>query len=202
MSSSIGVLNYFAFFTLYIICFVFIYQKFSELIGFSILIVVNLAFLLFVLNDIMSIFQRSIYFVPMIACFGVIVGVVLHSVVLIFILMMSNNLQAKYTKKYGAPITLPKKYQNKMEIIKRLMIASFCLGSIILYSLFYNYDNLKHNFLAMLKDFGLKSLYQHKEIFVTLGASLALMGISGKQVFDANEFSKLSRQQLMDEPAK
>lgn len=202
MSSSIGVLNYFAFFTLYIICFVFIYQKFSELIGFSILIVVNLAFLLFVLNDVMTIFQRSIYFVPMVACFGVIVGVVLHSVVLIFILMMSNNLQAKYTKKYGAPITLPKKYQNKMEIIKRLMIASFCLGSIILYSLFYNYDNLKHNFLAMLKDFGLKSLYQHKEIFVTLGASLALMGISGKQVFDANEFSKLSRQQLMDKPEK
>jgi len=202
MSSSIGVLNYFAFFTLYIICFVFIYQKFSELIGFSILIVVNLAFLLFVLNDVMSILQRSIYFVPMIACFGVIVGVVLNSVVLIFILMMSNNLQAKYTKKYGAPITLPKKYQNKMEIVKRLMIASFCLGSIILYSLFYNYDNLKHNFLAMLKDFGLKSLYQHKEIFVTLGASLALMGISGKQVFDANEFSKLSRQQLMDKHVK
>jgi hypothetical protein len=202
MSSSIGVLNYFAFFTLYIICFVFIYQKFSELIGFSILIVVNLAFLLFVLNDVMSILQRSIYFVPMIACFGVIVGVVLHSVVLIFILMMSNNLQAKYTKKYGAPITLPKKYQNKMEIVKRLMIASFCLGSIILYSLFYNYDNLKHNFLALLKDFGLRSLYQHKEIFVTLGASLALMGISGKQVFDANEFSKLSRQQLMDKPVK
>ena len=202
MSSSIGVLNYFAFFTLYIICFVFIYKKFSELIGFSILIVVNLAFLLFVLNDIMTIFQRSIYFVPMIACLGVIVGVVLHSVVLIFILMMSNNLQSKYTKKYGAPITLPKKYQNKMEMIKRLMIASFCLGFIILYSLFYNYDNLKHNFLALLKDFGLKSLYQHKEIFITLGASLALMGISGKQVFDANEFSKLSRQQLMDKPVK
>lgn len=200
MSSSISVLNYFAFFSLYIICFVFIYKKFSELIGFSILIVVNLAFLLFVLNDIMAIFQRSIYFIPMIACFGIIVGLALHSVVLIFILMMSNNLRAKYTKKYGAPITLPKKYQTKMEIIKRLMIASFCLGTVILYCLFYNYDELKHNFLALLKDFGLKSLYQYKVMFITLGASLALMGISGKQVFDANEFSKLSRQQLMDKP--
>jgi hypothetical protein len=198
MSSSVSVLNYFAFFTLYIICFVFIYQKFSELIGFSILIVVNLAFLLFSLNDVMAIFQRSIFFVPQVACFSIIVGTVLHSVVLIFILMMSNNLQAKYTKKYGAPLSLPKKYKNKMELIKRLMIASFCLGFVILYVLFYYYDGLKHNFVMLLKNLDVKSIYQYKTLFFTLGASLALMGISGKQVFDANEFSKLSRQELMD----
>jgi hypothetical protein len=198
MGTSIGVLNYLAFFTLYIICFVFIYQKFSELIGFSILIVINIAFLLFVFNDVMLILQKSIFFVPMVACFAIIVGVVLHTVVLIFILMMSNNLQAKYTRKYGAPITLPKKYQNKMELIKRLMIASFCLGFVILYSLFYYYEDLKHSMLMLLKNIEIKSFYEYKTMFFTLGASLALMGISGKQVFDANEFSKLSRQSLMD----
>jgi hypothetical protein len=198
MGTSIGILNYLAFFTLYIICFVFIYQKFSELIGFSILIVVNIAFLLFVFNDVMLIVQKSIFFVPMVACFAIIVGIVLHTVVLIFILMMSNNLQAKYTKKYGAPITLPKKYQNKMELIKRLMIASFCLGFVILYSLFYFYEDLKHSTLILLKNIEIKSFYEYKTLFFTLSASLALMGISGKQVFDANEFSKLSRQTLMD----
>lgn len=198
MSSSIGVLNYFAFFTLYIICFVFIYQKFSELVGFSILIVINLAFLLFSLNDVMAIFQRSLFFVPMVACFSIVAGLVLHSVVLIFILMMTNNLQSKYTKKYGSPMSLPKKYQNKMELIKRLMIASFCLGFVILYVLFYYYDSLKHSFVILLKNIELRTFYDYRILFLTLGASLALMGISGKQVFDANEFSKLSRQQLMD----
>jgi len=198
MSSSIGVLNYFAFFTLYFICFVFIYQKFSELVGFSILIVINLAFLLFSLNDVMAIFQRSLFFVPIVACFAIVSGLVLHSVVIIFILLMSNNLQAKYSKKYGGPITLPKKYQNKMEIIKRLMIASFCLGFVILYVLFYYYDDLKHSFVILLKNVELRSFYDYRVLFLTLGASLALMGISGKQVFDANEFLKLSRQQLMD----
>jgi len=198
MSTSIGVLNYFAFFTLYIICFVFIYQKFSEVIGFSILTVINLAFLLFVLNDVMAVMQRSMFFVPLVGCFSVIVGLLFHSIVLIFILIMSNNLQAKYTKQYGTPLTLPKKYQNKMELIKRLMIASFCLGFLILYCLFYYSEELKHSLVMLIKTADLKSIYQYRVLFFTLGASLSLMGISSKQIFDANEFSKLSRQELMD----
>jgi hypothetical protein len=95
-------------------------------------------------------------------------------------------------------MSLPKKYQNKMELIKRLMIASFCLGFVILYVLFYYYDSLKHSFVILLKNIELRTFYDYRILFLTLGASLALMGISGKQVFDANEFSKLSRQQLMD----
>ena len=150
------------------------------------------------MNDIMSIFEKTSTFVPMISCFAVIVGLVFHTVVLIFILMMSTNLQAKYSKKYGSPLELPKKYADMMETVKQLMIISFCLGFIILYILFYYNESINRNFSMLIKHLDLKLISENKLIFVTLSASLALMGISSKQVYDGNLFSKLSRQQLMD----
>lgn len=203
MATSIPVLNYFAFFTLFIIGFVFIYQKFSEIIGFYLLIIVNIAFFFFVLNDLMKILETSLHFVPMIAIFAAVVGSVFHTVLLIFILMVVTNLKGKFEQKKGAPMELPKKYADKMETVKRLMITSFCLGFIILYNLFYYKPPLEQNFSMLMTYFSFKSLsdntlVKHSGLFLTLAASLVLMGISSKQVFDGNEFSKLSRQQLMD----
>ena len=202
MSSSIGILNYFAFFILYIICFVFIYRKFSEIIGFYVLIVVNIAFLLYALNDVIQIFEYSDSFILMIACFAVITGLIFHTVLIIFILMMSNNLNIKYTKRYGTPFNLPKKYQKNMDLIKFLMIASFFLGCIILYILFYYNNELEYNFINILKYFNITKLFEYRILFFTLTASLILLGISSYQVYIGNEFSKLSKQKLMDKPKK
>jgi hypothetical protein len=132
----------------------------------------------------------------MVACFAIISGLVLNSVVIIFILILSNSINARYTKKHGAPITLPLKYKNKMELIKRLMIATFALGLLVLYNLFYYNVYLKHNLVLLLSHMELKYIYEYRFLFFTLAASFAIMGISGKQVFEANEFSKLSRHAL------
>jgi hypothetical protein len=203
MATSIPVLNYFAFFTLFIIGFVFIYEKFSEIIGFYLLIIVNIAFFFYVLNDLMKILETSLHFVPMLAIFAVIVGSVFHTVLLVFILMVVTNLKGKFEKKKGAPLQLPVKYANKMEIIKRFMITCFCLGFIILYNLFYYKPPLEQNFAMLLTYFTFKSptdntFTKNSSLYLTLAASLILMGMSSKQVFDGNEFSKLSRQELMD----
>ena len=200
MSTSIGILNYFAFFILYIICFVFFYNKFSEIVGFSILIVIHFAFMLYSINDVMKIFKDSYFFVQMMACFSIIIGLTLHTVVLIFILMVINNMQVKYTKKYGTPLNIPNKYKDKMELIKRLMIASFCLGIVILYIIFYYNNDLNHNFATILRYFNVIDLIKYKTLFFTLSASLVLMGISSYQVYIGNTFTQLSRQQLMDKP--
>jgi hypothetical protein len=202
MAASIAVLNYFAFFVLYIIGFVFIYQKFSEIIGFSLLIVVNLAFFFYAVNDLMKMFESALNFVTFVSIFAVISGTVLHSVLLIFILMVITNLKGKFEKAAGAPINLPKQYADMLETIKRLMIASFCLGFCILYNLFYYRKLLEINFTMLMTYIDFKSpvdntLTRHLTLFFTLAASLALMGISGKQVFDGRYLSRLSRQELM-----
>lgn len=200
MAQSIGFLNYLAFFVLYIICFVFIYQKFSELIGFGILLVVNTACFFYVTNDVMKIFQTSFSFVQMISILSVIVGLSFHTVIIVFVIMVANNLNIKYTKKYGTPFNLPKKHKQNLELLKRLMITSFCLGTVILYNLFYYNNDLKHKLLLIMTHFEIKQLYEYKTLFFTLAAALSLMGISSYEIFIGDSFSKLSRQQLMDEP--
>lgn len=198
MATSISFLNYFAFFSLFIICFVFFYQKFSEIVGFSILIVVNIAFLFYLINDLMTIFDKTTYFVPMVAVFSLIVGLVFNTVLLIFILMVANTLQVKYTKKYGTPLNLPMKYKNKMELIKRFMISCFCLGSVILYMLFYKLNDINHSLYTIIKYISIKNFIIYKEVMLIFIASMALMGMSSYQVYAGNSFTLLSRNDLSD----
>jgi hypothetical protein len=197
MAKSIALLNYLAFFILYIICFVFIYKKNSEYIGFSVLLIVNIATMLYSTNQLMDIFQGSKFFVEMIAILSLLVGLVFHTVLIIFILMVANNLNVKYTKKYGKPFNLPDRYKKKLDLVKRLMISSFCLGSVILFILFNYTDELKINLLSIITNFDINVIFNKYILFFTLTASLALMGISSYQIFTGDEFSKLSRQQLM-----
>jgi hypothetical protein len=194
MAQSNGLLNYLAFFLLYIICFIFINKKNSEYIGFSILLIVNIATMLYSTNQLMYIFQGSKYFVELIAILSVIVGLVFHTVLIIFILMVANNLNSKNIKKYGMPFNLPDKYKKKLDLIKRLMISSFCLGTVILFILLNYSKDLNINLLSIITNFDITVLFNNYILFFTLAAALALMGISSYQIFAGDEFSKLSRQ--------
>jgi hypothetical protein len=197
MAESIALLNYLAFFILYIICFVFIYKKNSEYIGFSVLLIVNIATMLYSTNQLMYIFQASKFFVEMIAILSLLVGLVFHTVLIIFILMVANNLNVKYTKKYGTPFNLPDRYRKKLGLIKRLMISSFCLGTVILFILLNYTNELNIKLLPIITKFDINVLFNKYILCFTLSASLALIGISSYQIFAGDEFSKLSRQQLM-----
>jgi len=198
MSASIGVLNYFAFFVLYVICFVFIYKQYTEIIGFSILIVINIACFLYTINDVMNILQFSVSFVQMFACLSIVIGLIISTVIVSFILVVANNLNVKYSKKYGTPLNLPNKYKNTLEIIKGLLIASFCLGSVILYSLTYYSDDLKQKLFLIVKYLSLKIISENKLLVFVLTSSSALIGIVVYALIISLPFSKLSRQELMD----
>ena len=115
MEQTISILNYLAFFILYIISFVFIYKKNTEYIGFTVLLVINIAAMFYTTSQLMDIFQRARYFVEMIASLSVIVGIVFHTVLIIFIIIVANNLNSKNIKKYGTQFNLPEKYKKKLE---------------------------------------------------------------------------------------
>lgn len=88
--------------------------------------------------------------------------------------------------------------KKKLDLVKRLMISSFCLGTVVLFILL-NYNNeLKTDLLSIVSKFDISILFEKYTLFFTLAASLALMGISSYQIFAGDEFSKLSRQELMN----
>jgi hypothetical protein len=116
--------------------------------------------------------------------------------------MIANNLQTKFTKKNGMPFELPNKYREKLEFIKQLMITSFCLGSIILYILFYYKSELNYDILSIINSFKMKYLIEKWLIFFTLFASTSLIGISYYEITIGNSFLMLSKQAFMDIPKK
>ena len=122
-------LEYFAFFIMYIGSFAFINKKYTEIIGFGLLFVVNTAFMFFSINDMIQINNQN--FISLLSRFAVVIGVAFHFISIIFILMMLNNLNKKFSGKRGTPIDLPPKYVSKINDFKQIMIACFSLGVIL-----------------------------------------------------------------------
>lgn len=151
------------------------------------LFVVNAAFMVYVFNELLL--QNIATFMPAIASLSIMVGSIFHFISLIFILMMVNNLNKKFTVVRGTPIELPPLYANKLDTFKQLMIACFCVGFVILIALLYSDNNAKT---------GLYTNALNSTKIVTVSMSIALIIMSSIQLATATEFSKLSRQELID----
>ena len=200
MAKSIGILNYLGFLLLYIICFIFLFKNYSEYIGFTVLLILNIASLLYVTNDVMKILEESYFFVQMFTCLSIIVGLTFTTVVIIFILMISNNIHSKYLKLYGKYLDFPKKYRRIIDELKKFIVASLSLVGVLLYILFYYNDSLNVDLTMLLSYFKLKFLNDKKLLFFTLALSIVLITISSYEVYLGNSLLMLSKQPIMDIP--
>jgi hypothetical protein len=197
MKTSISALNYLAFLILYITSFVFMYQSYSEILGTIVLFITNSAFMVFAMNDLLPYVSQYSNFVPLVAVFSIITTVVLYTVSLIFVLMMINNMQTKYTKSYGTPMVLPKQYRESFETFKRLSIASFCACSVLLIIIFYRLNYINMVFYESIKRVSLDTLYYNGTAIFTILLSAATLIMSSIDISIANDYSKLTRQNLI-----
>ena len=145
------------------------------------LFVVNTAFMVYVFNELLL--QNIAILMPALASLSIMVGSIFHFISLILILIMINNLNKKFTVVRGTPIELPPLYANKLDKFKQIMIACFCVGSVILVGLLNNLYN--------------KDSSTSMKIVICL-MPIALIIMSSIQIATATEFSKLSRQELID----
>jgi hypothetical protein len=145
------------------------------------LFVVNTAFMVYVFNELLL--QNIAMLMPALASLSIMVGSIFHFISLILILIMINNLNKKFTVVRGTPIELPPLYANKLDKFKQIMIACFCVGSVILVGLLNNLYN--------------KDSSTSMKIVICL-MPIALIIMSSIQIATATEFSKLSRQELID----
>jgi len=195
MSKSTTFLNYIAFLILYVTCFVFIYVKNTEIIGFYFLFVVNAAFTLY--NLFFFIGMNSTGLIPTLIQVSIFVSGVFHTVCFIFIIMMVSDMRIKFKNTYGTPIKLPPMYGDKFEEFKRLTIATFSICGLLLIILMPNYEyynsisffNTSQPIIEIIR-------IRFSEIFIAL-SSLAPMIISSIQVASANEFAVLSRRRFV-----
>ena len=193
------ILNYIAFFILYITCFVYINVKYTEIIGFGLLFVIHTAFSLFISKDIFNLLNEKVKnnLAINVSFLSIIVGLLFTFVSFILIFTMITTLQTKYTKTRGTPIVLSKSYNNKFETYKQNIIVVFSLSFVVLMSMFFGYNTINVDFTQSIKTFSLSNFYNFLPAIFVIIASLSIVGISSYQLYISNVFSKLSKKDLI-----
>lgn len=200
MATTISVLNYTAFFILYIIGLILLFQEYTEGIGIAFLFMINAAFMVYMSSDVISYTNHISYFVQTFGFLSVIVGTSFHFISLIFIFMLMTALKAKYTQKNGYPFNLPDKYKDKMNQYKTMAAVTFMLCFLVLFFIFQQNDKVNVEFMSALNRISLSSIYNNFYLFLTLILSIIAIGISSNQVVIGNDFLSLSRQPLISQP--
>jgi len=176
------ILNYIAFAVLYIALFVFMFNKNTEIISFWLLLIINTLFALFNVNVFTSL--GTLDNISRLSWGSILISGSLHSIAFIFIAMMIGTMKIKYENTFGTPINLPPEYKEKLELFKRLVVSTFCLCFVLLVIVNAEISGYNQNITLLIKT-------------IMVLFSLSSITISLIQVWLANSFSILTRQELM-----
>lgn len=196
LGKSILLLNYLAFFILFITGFVFIFQLNTSILGYAIVFITNTIFMLYMATVIVPDISNKNYFVGIIARCAVMVTSILHFTCLIFILMLIYKLHVKFSRAEGLPLNIPEPHKTTLYNFNVLMITTFCLCTLILLNVFLNSSKLDVNMYELLKNLNFFIFYKNLTLFLTFALSVSTIVISSLQVQKANSLAVLSRQQL------
>lgn len=136
-------LNFIAFFMLYLVSFYFSYKNSTEIIGLSLLFIINTSFLLFLSGQI---FPKLTHANSLMSfnLLSVIIGLILHFVSLLFINIAILHLQQKFANMQGAPFILPINQKQKLNNFKYYMIISLIIGLVLMLTI-YNNEKIVNN---------------------------------------------------------
>ena len=194
---TIGHFYGFCFILMYILSFVFVYQKFSEIVAFIMLFIVHTTFCIYISKDIFKYLTNGYYFTPMFISIAAAITMSLQFIALSFILQLVISLRKKYTIDRGTPIYLSEKNTIKMERFKAIAITSFVLVFIILCILTYGIKYIDVNMYDLVMNITMGSYIKYILIFISLLIGSAVIGISGYQVYLGNDLSKAQYNQIL-----
>jgi hypothetical protein len=198
-------LNYMIFLILYVTGFIIFYIPSTEIIGFYFLFAVNTLCTIYNISYFtqISFNKQELEIVPNAIMFSIMVSGIFHSIAFLLVIIMISALKNKYSHLFGTPVKLPKQYQEKMEIFKRLSIATFSLCSLLLIIYFFNKDKNENTYNVLninspIQDIrSFSQAIQYWYPISVLVVTIAPVIISCVQIATANEFSLLNRGPLI-----
>lgn len=186
----------FCFLLLYILSFIFMYQKFSEIIAFFVLFIVHTTFFIYIGKDVIQYLTSGYYFVPMVTALAILTTAGLQFVAIVFILQLIMTLRKKYTIDRGVPIYLPEKYQTKLEEFKAIIVTSFVLVFVLLSMLTYGIRMLDINFYEVFTNLSINTFFKNIGAFIALLISASVVSLSAYQVYLGNDLSRAQYNQI------
>jgi hypothetical protein len=180
-------LNYVAFFTLYVICFAYLFRKMSGVVALGTLTIVHSAFTLFLGSEMSSAAnaptnsQMTIF-----AIISLLLTCGMNVAALIIIMLMITTLQKKYNAKIGTPIELPAEEQGYFDSFKSYGLAIFIITGILLWMILAKYPI----FNVIVADQPLPAL-------IVFALSATILGLSINQLIIAARLSKLKNRTVI-----
>ena len=198
MSNIFSFLNYVTLFILYGICLYFVFQDFTEIIGFYILFIIHTATTIFLGKEILNLLGKYSFNLANIMTIGsVLLSSIFNFTSFILILLMINNYQTKFDSTRGTPIRLPDKYRNELNKFKTNLLIIFIFSSIVLLSLFYK-DEITVPFKNILNSFEINNIVKFIPTIIIIGLSTSIIGLSSNQIYLANDLSNLRQKVLLN----
>jgi hypothetical protein len=198
MESYITPLNYSIFVILYVTSFVYLYKKYSEIIGLGVLTVIQIAFTLFFGKELSQIIidhpggNYVLNFASMITLYGSFISMALLTIALILTTITIFDIQEKYNNTKGTPVILSNKYQELFDSIKTNTVILFALTAISLLSYYLYKSNINVPILTILRNnFSFSTIINNLPAIFNIGLSLSSLIISSYQVKYAIDFTDL-----------
>jgi hypothetical protein len=174
-------LNYAAFFTLYVICFAYLFRQMSGVVALGTLTIVHSAFTLF-LGSEMSGMANGLTNTPMtiFAIISLLLTCGMNMAALIIIMLMVTTLQKKYNAIIGTPIELPADEQGDFDTFKSYGLVLFIITGILLWMMTAKYPIFNANVAE-----------RPVPALIVFAFSATIVGLSINQVMIAARLAKL-----------
>lgn len=198
MESYITPLNYSIFVILYVTSFVYLYTKYSEIVGLGVLTVIQIAFTLFFGKELSQIIidhpggNYVLNFASMITLYGSFISMALLTIALILTTITIFDIQEKYNNTKGTPVILSEKYQILFDSIKKNTVMLCIITAILLLNYYLNKSNINVPILTILRNnFSLSTIINNLPAFFNMGLSISSLVISSYLVKNAVDFADL-----------
>jgi len=197
MESYISPLNYGIFIILYITCFIYIYTKYSEIVGFGALTVIQLAFTLFIgkeLSQLLTKYSGTSYrlnLASMLTFYGTIFSMILLTIALILTALTILDIQDKYNNTKGTPVILSPTYQQLYNSIKENTIIIISVTGIVLLMYYLNQESINVPIMPIISNISFHSIINNIPAITSTILSITTLVLSSYQVKYSSEFSNL-----------
>ncbi len=186
MSSS-NILNYTAFFALYVICFVYMFRENTGIVAVGTLMVVHTACTLFLGNEVTNKLNNpegantaSTIFTLL----SILLASGTHVIALIILMLMLLKMQKQYNETVGTPINLPSEYRQMFDNFKSNALAIFIIVCVLIYLISFKRETTNAGLTTGIMPIIISVL------------STTILGLSIKQIVNTAYLSKLKNRSI------
>jgi hypothetical protein len=197
MNGFITYLSIFSFLVLYIICFVFIFNKNKEVISFVALTFFHFFFILYIIQTFSLFLNKQVNFITIFAWAGIFISLIFKLIGLILLLVTFSHFNLISVKKGKKDKKLPSNFDKKLKNYKIIFQINMVFIGVLILSIVSNYHALNINFWESFKRFLNDKTFKPLVFpFIIIISNLLTMALASYEIYLGDYFMKLKNKTI------